>query len=106
MGPACLQSKLHWPRQDDAAGASLGSGDGPDESAACGDLGDNASWIDEDTYVLMVVAVGSRCRRKGQGGYLTGLSEIRFGIGFGEVWTRELVQTLSQTYLGGTRDSF
>ncbi len=39
-----------------------------------------------------------------RGGYSTGFFEIRFLIGFGEVWTRKLTQTLSKTYLGGTRE--
>ncbi len=40
------------------------------------------------------------------GGYSTGFIEVGVWIGFGEVWTRKLVQTLSSTYLGGTRDRF
>ena len=32
--------------------------------------------------------------------------KIRSWIGFGEVWTRKLAQTLSKTSLGGTRDRF
>ncbi len=41
------------------------------------------------------------------GGVLDGVFRDRISwIGFGEVWTRKLVQTVSKTYLGGTRDSF
>ncbi len=38
-----------------------------------------------------------RCRRNGQGGDSTGFFEIGFRTGFGEVWIRKLVQTLSKT---------
>ncbi len=34
------------------------------------------------------------------------ISEIGFGMGFGEVRTRKLVQTLYKTYLGCPRDNF
>ncbi len=42
----------------------------------------------------------------GQGGYSTGIYGRGLWIGFVEVWTRKLVQTLSKTYVGGTRDRF
>jgi hypothetical protein len=32
--------------------------------------------------------------------------EIHVWIGLGEVWTRQLLQTLSETYLRGIRDRF
>ncbi len=39
-------------------------------------------------------------------GTLDRIFEIGFWIGFGEVWTRQLIQTLSETYLGCPRDKF
>ncbi len=50
--------------------------------------------------------VGSRCRHNGQGGYSTGFFKMWFWTWFGEVLIIKLVQTLSKTYLGGTRDRF
>ncbi len=83
---------------------------------------------------ILTIPVESRGDRNGQGRYSTGFIEIGFWIGvgamdttkpykfigfgamdvtkpykfigFGKLWTRKLVQTLSQTYLGGTRDRF
>ncbi len=63
-------------------------------------------WYNGRRFSVIRLCLALRGVMRGQGGYSTLFSEIGCWKGFGEVWSRKLVGTLSKTYIVCPRDRF